>query len=565
MPMPGMANGERFDVQRFRRRRDTLRNDFSVYRSHFQEIADHFRPRRGFFLNPKLDRSGGSPVSGGKTHQKIINSTPLRASKNAQSGLQAGVTSPSRPWKRLGPDNPDLDEVEGAKQFYAELDKRFDLVLARSNFYQAAHTAYADFVDFGPAALQIDEHAEDVIRCVVHPIGSWVAAKNADGRVDVFYRDYRVTGHELVDRFGEDALPVELRDQVRRSPYTRHDLYNAIEPNPYYQEGVPAIGLAAFKYLSVWWIGGKETGFVKTHGYHEFPVMVWRFYQSDTGDVYGGSPGMDALGDAKQVQHQERKKLEALDKLVTPPLQAPTSLQATGVFMVPGKVTYHDGQQKVEPLFKLDLPLQYVLQDIAAIEQRISEAYFEDLFLMITRNVQRQTTAREIEERHEEKLIMLGPVLESISDDFLDPAVDRVLAVMKRAKLWPKAPRELLGVGFKIEYISILAQAQRAIQTIPIEQGLNFAGAAAQFLPEVLDRINPDGVIEEYLDRIGFPPEAIRTRREAEEIRTARGKQIQQQAQLEQAKLAADAAKSAANAPLTEPNVLSGMMGLQVA
>jgi len=551
--------GESFDVNRFTKRRTTLRNDFSSWKSHFQEIADNFRPRRGFFLGQNTGNS--NVITGAKKHRAIINSTVMRASKNAQSGLQAGVTSPSRPWKRIGPDDPELNEVEGAAEFHSELDRRMDLVLAKSNFYQATHTAYADFVDFGPAAVQIDEHPEEVIRCAVHPIGSWVAAKNADGHVDVFYRDYKVTGYELVDRFGEDAIEQELLEQIKRNPYARHDLYNAIEPNPFWQDGVPSIGMAAFRYISVWWIGGRQREFVKQHGYHEFPIMVFRFYQSDTSDVYGASPGMDALGDAKQLQHQERTKLEAMDQMVKPALQAPTALKSAGVLTVPGKINYHDSQQKVEPLFQVNLPLQYVLQDIQEIQHRISQAFFEDLFLMITKNVSRQITAREVEERHEEKLIMLGPVLEAISDDFLDPAIDRILAIMRRAKMWPEAPADLLGHEFKVEYTSILAQAQRAVQTIAIEQGYNFVRAVMETHPEIGDRVDADGMADAYFDRIGFPPEAVRSVTDSDALRQQRAQAQQVQQALTMAGEAASAAKDASASGLGDANVLTQMLG----
>jgi hypothetical protein len=549
---------ERHDVQRYERRRQALRNDFTSYKNHYQELADHFRPRRGFFLS---QTNNDQPITGKKVHDKIINTSPLRSSKNAQSGLQAGVTSPSRPWKRLGPENPEMNEIDGVREFHSELDRRMDLVLAKSNFYQATHTAYADFVDFGPGCIQIDEHAEETIRCTVHPIGSWVAAKNADGHVDVFYRDYKVTGHELVDRFGEDALEPSLVTQIEKEPYKRHNLYNAIEPNPFFEEGRPAIGVASFKYISVWWIGGRTKTFVREHGYHEFPVMVFRFYNADTGDVMGSSPGMDALGDAKQLQHQERTKLEAIDKMVKPPLQAPSSLRTAGVLAVPGKVNYHDSQQKIEPLWNLNLPLQYVLEDIRNIETRISQAYFEDLFLMITNNVAREITAREVEERHEEKLIMLGPVLESISDDFLDPAIDRILAIMQRQGKWPEAPPDLLGEGFKVEYTSILAQAQRAVQTVAIEQGLNFVGAAAPLIPEILDRIDADGMADAYFERIGFPPDAVRSVRDATALRAQRAAQQRANQMLEMAGQAASAAKDASASGLEDANVLSTMMG----
>lgn len=561
MPMPRTPDGEEFTIDRFVSRRRSLRNEYASYQEHYAEIAANFRPRRGHYIR-EADQAtvGGASVKidGQKRHHQIINSTPLRVAKNAQSGLQAGVTSPSRPWKKLGPSDQQLLEIPGAREAFEELDKRMDFVLQKSNWYRATHTAYADFVDMGPAAVQIDSHADDVIRCHTHPIGSWVAAVNADGKTEAFYRDYRPTGHELRTKFGLGKLPRELQSEIKRDPYKRYDLHNAIEPNPFFAgEGAPALGLAVFPFISVWWVKGHEQDFLHTHGYYEFPVMVFRFYKTETGDAMGYSPGMDALGDAKQLQHMEKMKLRAIDKMVEPPLQAPLALKQKGVSLVPGKVTYHDSQQRIESLYNVNLRIDYVHADIQQIERRLSETFFEDLFLMITTGVTRQVTAREIEERHEEKLIMLGPVLESIHDEFLDPAVDRVLGIMRRAGLWPQFPDDLEGVDIKVTYTSILATAQRAVQTISIEQGFNFAATSAQFKPEILDRIDEDGMADEYFERIGFPAKAIRSVRDAKAIRDQRAQAAARQAQLEMGAQAASIAKDAnAAQDLIQPNIL---------
>lgn len=502
----------------------------------------------------------GSSISGEKRHHSIINSTVIRASKNAAAGLQAGITSPSRPWKKIGPEDEEILEVPGAREAYDDLDKMIDAVLARSNFYRATQTSYGDFVLAGPAAIQIEAHADDTIRCEVHPCGSYVAATNSYGQVDVFYRDYRVTGHELVSKFG-DSLPGEIKDQIKNNRYGKHDLHNAIEPNPFYQEG--SIGISAFPYISVWWVKGHEKNFIKVHGYYEFPVMVFRFATAEAGDVYGEGPGIDALGEAKAIQHQEDMKLRGIDKLIDPPLQAPTQLRQKGVSLIPGHVTYYDGQQKVESIYNISMPLQELRADIQEAERRVSELFFEDLFLMITQNVGRQITAREVEERHEEKLIMLGPVLESIHDEFLDPALERIMGIMRREGTWPDFPEEVIGAGMKIEYTSILAQAQRAIRTISMEQGLNAASAYAQQTGDVsvLDRIDADGWIDEYFQSIGMPGKAVRSKREAEVIREQRAAAEQQAAQMEQMAQGAAIAKDAgAAAQQIEPNVLDQIL-----
>lgn len=560
--MPNTPDGGKFDIDRFVKRRSSLRNDFSSYQEHFAEIAENFRPRRGFYIRSQNQTGtlSGSVITGAKKHQSIINSTVIRASKNAASGLQAGVTSPSRPWKKMGSSDPDLMEIPGAREAFDELDKAADVVLSQSNFYRASQTAYADFTLFGPAALQIDSHDDEVIRCQVHPAGSWVASPNSDGKIDVFFRDYKSTGHEIQSKF--ETIPPELQEKINRDPYKRHELFNAIEPNPYYEgPDSPAIGLAAFPFLSVWWVKGHEREFLKVHGYYEFPVMVFRFETSELGDTYGGGPGMDALGEAKQIQHQENMKLRGLDKTIEPPLQAPTSLRQKGISLVPGHVTYHDGQNKIESLYNMNLPLAEIRADIAEAERRLSELFFEDLFLMITQGVGRQITAREVQERHEEKLIMLGPVLESIHDEFLDPALDRILGIMQRAGKWPEFPEELDGVDIKIEYTSILAQAQRAVRTVALEQGINFAANTAQFLPDILDRVDVDGVADEYFDSIGMPAKTIRSARDAEPIREQRAQQQNQERQMAMAGEAASAAKDAAGVQeQIQPNVMDQVL-----
>ncbi len=564
-----MAEVTSFDVKFFEESRAELKREFDQsYKAQYREIFDHFRPRRGFYVRndtrAEVRGPSGNVIHGQKIHDKVVNSTTLRVSKNAQSGLQAGVTSPSRPWKKLGPPTTDLKKHPGVSEYYDEVDKRMDYVFAKSNFYRGTHTAYADFVDVGVAAMQIDEHETDVIRCQVHPIGSWYAATNSDGRVDVFFRDYNPTGHELLSQFDKSELPEKLYNDVCKGRFKRFEIRNAIEPNPFFKEGMPAIGIAAFRFVSVWWCKGYEKQFLRVHGYHEFPVMVFRMAKSENGDAYGYGAGHDALPDAKQLMFLEDQKCEAVDKMVTPPMQAPVALRTSGgVSLVRGRVTYHDGPGKIESLYNVNLPIQYVQADIEIIQQRLSEHFFEDLFLMITQTVQRQTTAREIEERHEEKLIMLGPVLESINDELLDPAVTRVIGIMRRVGMLPQAPEILAGVDFKVEYISILAQAQRAIQTISIEQGVNFVSAAAQAgWVDGLDKLDIDVTIDEYWDRIGFPSKAARDQEDVDDIRRARAAKQQQ---AENVALAGEAAKAAqagaaAASQQIQPNILNALL-----
>ena len=57
---------------------------------------------------------------------------------------------------------------------------------------------------------------------------------------------------------------------------------------------------------------------------------------------------------------------------------------------------------------------------------------------------------------------------------------------------------------------------------------------AGQIAPEVFDRINPDGYVDEYRERIGVSPKVLRSKEEADQIRQQRAQAQQQQQEQEQ-------------------------------
>ena len=52
---------------------------------------------------------------------------------------------------------------------------------------------------------------------------------------------------------------------------------------------------------------------------------------------------------------------------------------------------------------------------------------------------------------------------ERLNDELLDPLIDRTFAIMLRVGLIPPPPQQLQGQSIKVEYTSILAQAQKLL------------------------------------------------------------------------------------------------------
>ena len=265
-------------------------------------------------------------------------------------------------------------------------------------------------------------------------------------------------------------------------------------------------------------------------------------------DVYGRSPGMDALADIKALQVEQKRKAQAIEKMVNPPMVADVSLKNQPATLLPGGVTYLPGSAAgvgFRPVYEINPPLPGLVQDIQEVQRRIQQAFYADLWLMISQ-LDDVRTATEINERKEEKLLMLGPVLERLHSELLNPALKRTFGIMQRNNLLPPAPEVLGNNSVQIEYISMLAQVQKAVATTGIERLVSFVGNVAAAQPEALDNIDFDEVVTEYADMLGISPRMIASQEKIMAIRQARASAAtQQQAQNQALKVGMTAVQGA--------------------
>ena len=176
---------------------------------------------------------------------------------------------------------------------------------------------------------------------------------------------------------------------------------------------------------------------------------------------------------------------------------------------------------------------------------------------MLANATDTRMTATEVAERHEEKLLMLGPVLERLHNELLDPLVDITFSRMLESGLVPPAPEELQGMELNVEFVSMLAQAQRAIGTNSIDRYTNTMGAIAQMKPDVLDKFDSDAWADNYADMLGIDPELIVADKEVAIIRQQRAQAQQQAAQAEAQQRAAENVAKLGN---TNPDNVMDMM-----
>lgn len=526
-----------------------MKENRQSYEKRWKAIRDYQLPYVGFF-----EETADSSDEGRRRDTKIYHSVAWDANQTFAAGIMSGLTPPNRQWFRLAFSSDELKESPEAGEL---LDLRMNIladVLNRSNFYNAVHSVYLELA-FGNAAMGIFSDRETGVHFVPFPIGTYMMESGPDGRINTFCRKFEMTASQLADKFGEDELPGNIRNELKTGGMkTKHKVYWFVEPNRNYDKD--RIDRFHMKYLSLYWLEeSSEDEWLYVGGFEEWPVPVARYLITGN-EAYGKGPGWFAEGDSKGLQLLEKDDIMAVELGIKPPMQASQSASKQGINLVPGSYTVVDRVDEVKPLFNVNVNLQHLQAKIVDLEDRIKRAYSADMFLMLDRLKEKSMTAREVMERTQEKMQQLGPVVQRMQFEFLGLIIERVYNILDRAGIFPQPDNpDLLHAlsqeEIKIEYISPLAQAQKISGLVNIEQAIAFAGQLAQFEPSVLDKINFPETIDRYFDMVGAPATIRRTEEEYQTIQDNKAKAAAEAKQMEVAQqmsqMMAPAAQAAKN------------------
>jgi hypothetical protein len=449
----------------------------------------------------------------------------------------------------------------------------------RSNFYNVVHQLYGQLGTFGTGFTF--ELADPRAGIRFHPlvVGEYVLDVDENGRVDTIFRSSPMTTRQLVRRFGYDKLPETVRrihDNPGRGSVDRFNVIHGVYPRDDRNPG--KLDSKNMPWASVYYLeageGSKNIAgglqyphLLSESGFAEFPGFGPR-WDVTGGDVYGDSPGMDVLGNVLQMQAMERSKLKALQKLVDPPMARPSGTK--GLSLLPGADNVYEmnsgSNQPIYPIMNVRPDTQGVMMALEDLKTEIRQGLYNDLFKMLMDSDRRQITAREIAAKEEEKLILLGPVLERLHDEMFMPMIDRTWNLMMEQNMLPEPPEEVQGQDLKIEFISLLAQAQKMVSTTAVDQFMNFVSIHGQLFPELLDVVNTDKMADGYASFLGVETDMLHSQDDRDSKREQRAQQIQQAQQAEQMaamQAGANTAQTLANTPTQQeqPNALDALLG----
>ena len=558
------------DVIKFNKRLEALKSERSSFIPYWMELSDYHLAHRGRFLTSDVNK-------GHKRNTRQVNNTSKLAARTLASGMMAGITSPARPWFQLGAPDPKLNDVAAVKDWLFQVQTIMYRVFSQSNTYISLHSLYGEMGVFGTGAMGVFEDFDNVIRCKPYTIGSYCLGKNGRDEIDTFYREYKKTVGECVKLFGFENCSAYIQQQWRDGNTEAWiELVHAVEPNDNRDHMSPMArdkNVRSVYYEKSRGSQGKSNDgkILKRSGFEEFPILAPRWDVTGEDTYATDCSGMTCLGDTKALQLGEKRAYQAVDKLANPPLQGDATLKtkvANGNNLKPDEIIWTEngsaGLTSIYANYRPDLQAMELKNGQA--EGRIKRAFYEDLFLMLASSDRRQITAREVAEKQEEKLLMLGPVLERLHNELLDPLVNRTFNILQNAGILPPPPPELRNVELGVEYISILAQAQRMVAVGGIERLTDYTMNLATMYPEARHKVNPNQLVDDYAEAMGVNPNTVRSNADVDvivqqELQAAQAAQAQ-----ETAAQTAQTAKTASETNTTGDNALNVMLqnaGLQ--
>lgn len=548
---------------RLTRRWGAMKTERASWDAHVREVFDQTRPRRTRFTQTQTNK-------GDRRNQSIIDNTGVIASRVLTSGLVNGMSSPAQQWFRYEPEDLDLLDYGPAKAWIAQLERLVRRIFHASNVYEKLPVLYEELGLAATAAGVIEDDFNDVIRVSAFTWGEYALGCSDTGIVDTLYRELRMTVLQCVQRFGYNNCSYTVRQAYDNSNYDQWvDVMHAIEPN---LERNPAKQDARnMPFLSCYWepscSDGDRDKYLRKSGYRENPIIAPR-WDVIGHDIYGSTcPGMESLGDMRQLQIQHKRLGRAIDNNTNPATQGPQSLSDRFVSTLPGyhNVVANTAQGKIEPVFQSTINVNDLVAHIEDTRRRINESFYVPYILSISQIEGVQPRNQwEISERKGEGLLVLGPVVQRLTNELHNPLHNRTINRIYEicVPLWqlgepamlPPPPPELQGMPLAVTYVSPLAALQKQAAVANTERLLSIVANLAEVFPGMRRKIDEEQTVDVLGDQLGVAYGVVRSDEQVAAIAEAET-QAQQMAQVaamaQPAKDAAQAAKALSEAKVT--------------
>jgi hypothetical protein len=479
----------------------------------------------------------------------LWDATTLDTADVLASGFMNYLTPPSSKWFRLRHKDQEITAKKSVTDYLEDVANEANYTLNRSNFYDQMFPGYKGSGVYGTAMVFEEEDILDDARFSNMPLKQVVIVEDARGRVVAYFIEFEYTANQAASRWGVEALSREMQQEIReqKGDSTKHKFLLYIA-----KRHVREVQKTDKKNLPIEavWVDVKARMVVEESGYNEFPAFCHRFDKRPF-IPWGFSPAMKALPFARMLNAIAKTNLRSMMKWTDPPMALPHGAFISPFNSNPRAVNYYKKDlMDSKGIFSFGnfgdpkvgvLALEYYANQVKTM-------MYHDAFLAFS-NIKKEMNNPEVMERINEKMTMLGPAVGRYTSEVLNPIVQRTIGILWRRGRLPKPPKELIeNPNYEIDFVGVLAQAQRRSELNTLSTGLAMIGQMAQYVPEVLDKINPDRVVDETWAITGAPVKVLRDDAEVKEIREGRAETMMAQQEMMKVAGGAQVAKDAGSA-----------------
>jgi len=541
----------------------SIQQKILIRQSKFENIREFYENGLwidiGRFIDPRrkdITAESRTNDKGRNLGTDIYDGSPQGALNTWSDGMQGFLVSGR--WFKSEMSNPSLNKIDSVRQWLQAYDQRMYSAFDRGNFYAVVPQWFRDAGSIGTATIfsQDDPGTGRISHTVVHPREVYIA-ENMFGEVDTVHRKFTKTARQLVQEFGEENVSELVKQNAKDHPDKEHEVIHAVYPNTDRDITKKNSKNKPFRSIYIETQSNKVDGnkTLRDSGFDVNPYAVWRF-RKNSDEIYGRSPGSDALTEVFGLNQMGKTLLEAGHVSVKPAMNIPIEMRGQVRLGPDGKNYYTDKGKVITPINSVgNYPIGIDQQE--RLQKSMEDKYRVEFFRAFIGR-QGEATATEIMAiKGEQAGLMIAQVdmlfvegLRKIFDvvSFME---DRRGAFSEEAGM-PPIPDEILESGGTINFLLTgpLAQAQRRIRELqPIQETLGtLAEMAAVYGPEMLDVVNTDETAEAIVEAGSFPQRLINSkevRAEMQEARAQAAQQAQQQeAMLEGAKVAPGLAKA---------------------
>jgi len=519
-------------------RHAALKAERSAYERTWQDVRDLVRPMGADFNRPS--------APGSTRTEAIYDDTAVQANEDFASALQANLTNPSDRWfaletEHFGALKYDRDALEWLD---AVSDILYDAYAnPESNHQSTLHENYLDIGAFG-TAVQFQELSKATRQLVfrAYPLADCHISENNEGRVDTVHRSVMYTLRQMVQEFGEEAIPDKLKDESKKDTERKYEIIHCVYPR---KDRMPYKADAGNKKYASLWVLKEYCHVLKESGFDSFPYHVPR-WEKLAGEVYGRSPAIKCLPSIRVLNRMVFTVLKAGQKAVDPPMIVANDGFLLPIKTAPGSLIFKEpGAEEIQTLeSKGNFPIAFEMLEQS--RESIRKSFYSE-WVKLEIKKERQT-AYEIAEMREQQLQMIAPMLGRIASELLNPMIARSYQLLVQAGRIPPAPESIADVPLKVRYVSPAARAQKAVKAISIGRFMQEVVPVVQVKPDIIDAIDFDAAVQKMALAREVDPEVVRSPEMIEAIRAKRAEAEQLAQAAEIAKPMSEAYKNIAQA-----------------